>query len=319
MTTKRRGTRPAFTLIELLVVIGIILVLAAAGYYLLPPLATNNNRIRALDQLQQFLLTARQRARRDQLGTGIRLILDSTVSYGTGTPTGVTTVQLVPRIAYIQQADPFTQNSNVLTPGSPTGCNTTAGATTVTFTNQDILGPAAGTNPFDPTVALVQPGDYLEVPPGLGLHQIVPPLPTTSTGTVNLFSSVPTTNSNSAFVIHRQPRLLQGEDVKQMNADLVVDLSLGSSGLVFSKNVPSYTVGGSTYYEILFGPNGGVIGQSTSGGKIILYVRDNSAVNQPAPPVLIVINTRTGAVGAYDVASGADPNLFTEDGRSGGM
>src|SRR5262249_13430237 len=66
--------RPAYTLLELLVVMGIILLLAALGYVLLPGMFKNYRRVSAVDQVSQWLLTARQRAKRDGVPTGLRLL-----------------------------------------------------------------------------------------------------------------------------------------------------------------------------------------------------------------------------------------------------
>jgi hypothetical protein len=216
------------------------------------------------------------------------------------------------------------------------------------------MGPASGTAQL--AQALVQPGDYLLVndntgPTGTGVVHFIgnqstdtsPPggpvwVNTTDGSTwVKLqYSSVTSTGAAAYdWSVIRQPRLLQGEEVKSLPADLVIDFNPNpsNSGIPYSINVPQRTLNYwydvtntpptqysiTQYYEIMFSPSGGVAGQGTGGAKIILWVRDNSQVNAPGPPTLIVINPRTGFIGAYDVAPGADPYLFTEDARSGGL
>src|SRR5205807_3440001 len=76
MSGKHSGPgRAAFTLIELLVVMAIIVVLAVLGAVMLPSLFADYGQVRSVDQLTQWLLSARQRAKRDGLPTGLRLLL----------------------------------------------------------------------------------------------------------------------------------------------------------------------------------------------------------------------------------------------------
>src|SRR5947199_396730 len=99
---RRRG----FTLIELMVVMALIVVIAALGYALVPGLLGNYNRVGAVDQVSQWLLTAKQRAKRDQVPTGVRLLPQVD---GAGNlvinPDGTVFAKTV---QYIQQPDVFT-------------------------------------------------------------------------------------------------------------------------------------------------------------------------------------------------------------------
>src|SRR5205823_4797512 len=88
--------RRGFTLIEMLVVMGIIVVLATLGVLVAPRLEQQMRAQRGADQLQQWLLIAKQRALRDRTATGLRLI------YNPATPS------YVREVIYIQQPDDFT-------------------------------------------------------------------------------------------------------------------------------------------------------------------------------------------------------------------
>ena len=86
MQTSITKHRDAFTLIELLVVIGIILLIAALGVTMLPRFQQDQKVQRGSDQLQQYLLIAKQCAKRDLLATGIRLYMAPAIS-STRSPT----------------------------------------------------------------------------------------------------------------------------------------------------------------------------------------------------------------------------------------
>jgi prepilin-type N-terminal cleavage/methylation domain-containing protein len=308
MCAVRKTTRRGFTLIELMVVMGIIILLAVLGYMVLPPLSADNNRVRTLDALSEYLLTAKMRAKRDGLATGIRLL---------GAPGTVST------LAYVQQPDLITGTTMgasliSITPG------TSPAPSSAAFTGGDWIG--AGTTAGD-SYSPVQPGDYLEVLGGGPAYLITALAQTTVAGvtttTLSLLNSnasySATLGATSNWRILRQPRLLQGEDVKQLPGTYGIDMSAGKS-----LNVPlrSFTSGTTTttYYEILFSPSGSVVGTGTTAGKIVLWVSDFATVTQPGPSGLIAINIRTGFIGAYDVnPNGTDPYSFTEDGRSGGI
>jgi type II secretory pathway pseudopilin PulG len=336
-------------MIELLIAMGIILIIAAMGYWLLPGLIGNQNRARAVDQLTEWFLTAKMRARRDGLATGLRLYYVDP-STGAHTPVDGVTVTTANTVAYVQQPDPLTGGtcqgtcdaSNNLTPGTA--------STFVLFSTVDFIGPApiaaTGGEPTDYSQALVQPGDYLEVNYCGSVHQITHVTynasATPPTTTLTLATAVPGFGSMTpgatptpyptTYRILRQPRLLVGEEMKALGAELVIDFTALTSPALSSKclNVPFRTVVVNpnatppttlTYSEIVFSPSGGVIGQGTTSGKIVLWISDNAVTNTPAPPALVAINTRTGFIGAYevDLTSATDPYSFTEDGRSGGF
>jgi hypothetical protein len=301
------------TLIELLVVIGIIVVIAALGYIVLPPLAGDYTSVRAVDLMSEWLLTAKQRSKRDNLPTGIRLVQDpNTLLYS--------------QVVYVQQ--PYTL-SGLVTGGY---CQGTSGPSqTASFTNVDFQGGAAYLGQVD--AALVQAGDYLWVDSTAGgdgnRHQVTG-ISSGSNGAtvVNLYSQTLIVNApppgTQHYAFYRQPRRLSGEDVKQLPGDFAVNLTMTNPS-TFSLNVPFRTATDpvtkqtTIYYEILFAPSGAVIGQGTLGGKIVLFLQDNATVTNPAPPSLIAIDTHTGFIQAYPVAPGTNPYAFVEDGRAGGL
>src|SRR5579875_356607 len=73
-TIKIADRRNAFTLMEMLVAITIIVVLAALAAAFAPRIDDNQKMTRAVDNLEQWLLTAKMRAKRDGLSTGLRFI-----------------------------------------------------------------------------------------------------------------------------------------------------------------------------------------------------------------------------------------------------
>jgi prepilin-type N-terminal cleavage/methylation domain-containing protein len=295
MSTVRCRPRRAFTLIELLVVIGIVVVVAALGYIILPPLAGDYTSVRSVDLMSEWLLTAKQRAKRDNVPTGIRLVQDPNT-------------QLYSQVVYVQQ--PYTLSGTV-TGGT---CQPATKSNTARFLNVDFVGGAAAANQLDQ--ALVQPGDYLQVQSGT-THQVARVDVSGAITTVILFShtlnvSHPTPN----YLFYRQPRRLSGEDVKQLPGDFAVNLTVATSPPI-SLNVPQNPA--TKFYEIVFGPSGAVIGQGTLGGKIVLCLQDNATVTNPAPSSLIAIDTHTGFIQAHPVAPGTNPYAFVEDGRAGGL
>src|SRR5262245_43976910 len=85
MTQSRPSPRLGFTMIELLVVIGMIIVVLSLLVMLSPRFAEDQRPTRGADQIQGWLLIAKQRAYRDQLPRGIRLMLDQNAPINTTT------------------------------------------------------------------------------------------------------------------------------------------------------------------------------------------------------------------------------------------
>jgi prepilin-type N-terminal cleavage/methylation domain-containing protein len=328
--------RPSFTLVELLVVISIILLLATLGYLLLPGMFSNYRRVGAVDRVSQWLLTARQRAKRDGVPTGLRLL---PVTDANGkvvvNPDGSVWVR---QLQYVQQPEPLV--GGALTPNLAGGPPTFSGGYcvsvtngVVTFNNVDFVAGGSTVDEY-----LVQPGDYLELFGGGSVHLIANVTGTTLTlndTTVNYPAPFqPTTN----YRILRQPRPLLGEKALDVPGDTVIDLGkparsdANGNPLSFqpapappdsrSLNVPERLVGlapqQKLVLEVVFSPSGAVLTQNT--GKVILWLRDSTATPPDlGSPSLIGIPVRTGFIGAYDVAPGNNPYQYTENGRASGL
>jgi hypothetical protein len=87
-----------------------------------------------------------------------------------------------------------------------------------------------------------------------------------------------------------------------------------------SKNVPKRTLTGPpavVYWEIVFAPNGEVLSQESGNGKVLFWVKDINAPNDG--PRILSVQTRTGYIGAFDVAPGTNAYAYTEEGRSSGL
>lgn len=294
----------AMTMIELLVVIAIILALAGLAAAFMPRVEDSTRLSSAIDQLEQWLLSAKMRAKRDGLATGIRLIQDANDP------------GMYSQFQYIQQPDPLSGgtplgngNYNGGYCGSVITKPTAAGpVTTATFGKVDFtLGGLASSTEW-----LVQPGDYLELRDGGGIHPIT---------SVNSFNSLTISAAQpvlqpfvatSNYRILRQPRILIGENPMQMPGNLAVDISL------------SYVAQGvSGSYDILFAPSGSVVGTNAGQSKIFLYVHD--LTQNPVDPNragVVAVQTLTGFIGAYNsgpLGSQASMYMYANEGRGSGL
>jgi prepilin-type N-terminal cleavage/methylation domain-containing protein len=319
--TRRRG---AFTLIELLVVIAIIITLAALAAGFMPNISESQNLTRSVDQLEQWLLTARMRAKRDGLATGLRFTPDPS------------NPGMFSEMQYIQQPDPLSGGTAIAGGYQGGVCISSAPPNTglITFANVDFTNGQPGLF----AEYLVQAGDYLELYNGGGVHLIMSvPSPTMlqlnplSAYDTTLTISVPTTN----YRILRQPRLLVGESPLQLPNNFVVDgantvVTLPNGTMTPAPptppatpltNIPFRPVAGAPnggYFEILFSPSGAVIGPGASSGKIYFFVRDFTQ-GDATKSGIVAVQTRTGFIGAYNISPGNDPLYFAEEGRSSGL
>jgi prepilin-type N-terminal cleavage/methylation domain-containing protein len=296
-----RTSRRGFTLIELMVVIIIIVLIAGIAAYVAPRLEQSQKATRGASQLSSWLLIAKQRALRDRVPTGLRLIADAN--------------NLVREVQYVQQPDPFTGGSVGHLPNDPLNV--------VTFT-ADLTG---GFSASAADQSSVQPGDYLEVQGGGQVYLIKQVTgPTTPGGPSQALLSRNFQQDGviiQNYRILRQPRRLAGEEPLPMPQDVVIDFSTNpSTNLPYSQNAPIRTVGATPFAEIMFSPSGGVVGQGTAtADKIILWVRDATRDNvTDGEPVLVSIQVRTGMVASNPVdVTGTDKYSFTRDPRASGM
>jgi prepilin-type N-terminal cleavage/methylation domain-containing protein len=138
------------------------------------------------------------------------------------------------------------------------------------------------------------------------------------------------------YVIYRQPRPMAGEPVLQMPRDVGIDFSrelhpneknnsaapANWTGFNWYRFYPPVPTGGGSAMEILFHPNGSVMGYfGTNYARICLWVRDVSTHvtdGRQLPPgdnSLITVYTRTGMVASHPIdPSGLIPN--TKDNKT---
>jgi prepilin-type N-terminal cleavage/methylation domain-containing protein len=290
-TAPPAGRRPAaYTLIELLVVIAIIAFLAGMVIVLWPGFASSTASTSNADKAQAMLGIAKQRAIRDRVATGVRLIPKD--------PTNPNSP--VRELIYVQQPEPFTppitttSNGTVVgtlmpTPVGP-GVGSPQGSNLVTFDFDNGVNFTGGQ--ALPSDYPVQIGDYLEVNGGGSVHLIMG----VSANALLINDTIIVATRTTNWRIIRAPRPVPGEEPLELSGDIIIDLML-------SRNVPTRTVAGTPFREILFAPSGSVIGRGTQGNdKIILYVRDGSRTRPTdGEPVLIAIQIGTGFIGGYPV------------------
>lgn len=337
--------RKAFTLVEMLVVIAIILVIAALAAAFAPRVNDSQNLTRAIDNMEQWLLSAKMRAKRDGLATGVRFVAVQGDVGGTYS-----------QIQYIQQPDPLTAGVCVGAPPSPLPANayqypppspalpqggnyyiggTLVSASSGSVTFQGVDFSLGGLPQYDASTPprnqwLVQPGDFLEVR-DYGIFSIYS---VTGANTVQLggttlqgdpYYSVPVgpnfyisqyesslsiNQPTTNYRILRQPRILIGEEPMNLPNNFAVDMNTlsGASVAMGSFGAP----------EILFSPTGAVVGSNAASGRVYLYVHDMTQTD-PNMAGIIAIQCRTGFIGAYSVAPGNDPFYYAEIARESGL
>jgi prepilin-type N-terminal cleavage/methylation domain-containing protein len=297
--------REAFTLVEMLIALAILLVLSTLLIGFGGRMMESRRSNAGADLVQKWLLIAKQRALRDQTPTGIRLVGD--------TAAGTQVTQLI----YVQQPPD-------LHLGFPISILNAAGSSNPPgpYDHVHLIGSSPPNDFFGPFAAAyhnVMPGDFLQQPAGAGQLHSVQTVPKSFTLTIlsagaNTAAGLPGTTD---YVFVRGPRPLQGEDPLQLPQDVAIDTV---TNVTYGNTRPINPFSGNT--EIIFGPDGRVIGQGTSTGKIILWVRDVTQAN--AEQSLIVIYTRTGFIASHPVNTlpgtppYTDPYSFTRDGRTSG-
>jgi prepilin-type N-terminal cleavage/methylation domain-containing protein len=341
-TTKKIAVRRyAFTLVEMLVVIAIILALAALAAAFAPRVNDNQKMTRAVDNLEQWLLTAKMRAKRDGLATGLRFIQAPGDAAGTYS-----------QFQYIQQPQPLVggwlsqanPGNGVAAPTPPFpqglyvvggGAILTASVGRVTFVPGSVDFTLGG---LPANQWLVQPGDYLEINDG-GVYTIgVVGVPSP---TNNLVLGIPTpspydsaltiTNPTTNYRIIRQPRILIGEEPLTLPNNYAVDIRLVPDTIIPNNSTTTKITwsnvfsGSSGFPEILFSPSGAVIGSNAGSGMVFITVYDTTMNLFDINKVGIVgLQTRTGFMGAYGAAAGAglagyNPFFLAQTARESGL
>jgi prepilin-type N-terminal cleavage/methylation domain-containing protein len=309
--TISRIQRPGFTLVEMLVVLSIVVILAAFTALFMPRFAERERAAKGADQLQGWLLIARQWALRDRVPTGVRLQID---------PQSPPNQTYVRTLQYIQKPEDFAKgyikpialavNRYPFVDLDPT--------TGMEVNTVDFFGAATGLGQGE--AMLVQPGDYFQLRRDGPVHRIDQVQPNNL-----LLASTPHFGTpplpRYSYRILRQPRLLAGEQPLQLPDQVAIDLSrfdpTNPMSPTRSQNVPSRQ----EYLEILFSPGGSVIGQGSATRPIILWVRDVSKdLSAPGLQTLIAIYPSSGLIAAHSVsADPSDPWKLARDGRSSGL
>jgi prepilin-type N-terminal cleavage/methylation domain-containing protein len=308
----RARRRSAYTLIELIVVMAVIAFVAALTVGIWAGFGSSTATTANAEKIQEMLLIAKQKAIRDRLATGVRLIPQNPANpYGP-----------VKELIYVQQPPPFTPPITQTANGYVFGkLDPGTNMTNLLFLNVNFTGGLGQQVDFP-----VQVGDYLEINGGGSLHQIR--FITSATRLTIADPITVTTPGTTTWRIIRGPRPVQGEEPVELTGDIIIDLGTDPNNAAFqlSPNVPIRTVTAGTtttvYREIMFAPSGSVVGQgTTSNDKIILWVRDSGRKTiYEGEPMLIAVQVRTGLIGGYavDVSSG-DPFSNTRDPHASGL
>lgn len=338
----RHDRRDGFTLVELLVAIAIIATIAALTALYFPRFSDQEMVARGADQIQMWLLMARQQARRDGLPTGIRLRVGN--EYPTGRQKGVggaiasdpanpavdpTRPTYAYEVMLIQQAEDFAQGRYIGPKGTTPGPDQLeARFEGVDFTDKvnypiakgDLLELYGG--------GVLRKIDSVVDQKGLRLDASSMPLP-------NILGYAPgsgTKNQRTNYRIIPQPQPILGEQPLRLPENVGIETGR-CQGLPPRKTWQSQTLNPSNnneydappyyYYDILFAPSGAVVSEGATNLQTVLLIRDvskdASANYRAGSPALIAIQPRTGFIAAHPIGSQTDLYEFTRDARSSGL
>ena len=326
MQQRQQQVRAGFTLVELIVVLSIIATIAALTALYFPRYQDKEMVARGADNLQGWLLNARQRAKRDGLPTGLVLMQTTNPQLNQG-------VNCVIECRYIQQPDDFAVGLYVgRDAANPKWARFTGPPSppNPVFDLKILGGPLTDANRLK-----IQTGDYLEIFGSGVLRRIgdpnrAPPLPPEypilepagqpgitveldpiaadlpglpspppalqeDSAAATAVNPMPKPNQRTNYRIIAQPREISGEQKLYMPDNIGIDLNPNNplnpsidptSGTTRPMSRNLPTRNGRI--EILFAPSGSVIGAGTTSGKIILWVRDLTKSNtNPVTPELL--------------------------------
>jgi hypothetical protein len=212
---------------------------------------------------------ARQKARHDNLATGVRFQPDTTLP---GPPRYVTALQLIQ-----QQMD-----------------LTGVGGATLKAPGAGNLVAIAGLN-----LSTVRPGDYVTINGNGVPHRIIGVDP--GGGGLRLASNlgypIPSTRE---FRITRQPALVAGERPTKLPSTIAVDLVLCSISDPAKPAMFTLIPGG---IDLVFLPNGTIAPPWGGLDKVVFFVRDymDPDVKTGGSPMVVSVQTRTGFVSVHPV------------------
>jgi prepilin-type N-terminal cleavage/methylation domain-containing protein len=331
--------RAGFTLIEMVVVIALALVLTALVAFVIP---SSNTRAASngADRLQGWLLVAKQRALRDRLPRGLRLVDDGT--------------SIVTQLQYVEVPDPFVppQGSSlrILPPG--------ANLAPIPANAQSYWVADLTTGAYPADGGLLQEGDYIDITDDTNVRRIAGPnttpalvtylppqqyaaspgvLPFTRYALVSTPMGL-TTNSltvNTGFRFVRGAQPIMGDPVLTMpKGSGIAYVNTDNQGLPNSVWNYQFPMAGSStsakITDIIFAPGGQVITPGVN-GAITLWVYDTTQTDPttggPDPNLgsnsLVNIYHRTGKIGAFPINRNLNPALgptgyyiYTRDGKA---
>lgn len=289
--------RAGLTLVELIVVVAIVAILATITALYFPRFQEQEQVNRGADMLQGWLLIAKQQARRDGVPTGIRFKFEADPSDSNK--------MICRTMEYIQQPANFAQGQYWRRFGGD--------ARIAEFKHVNLMDPTAGTE--------VREGDYIEI---LGkIRRVMAPTGPTQLPLHTSSADLPLADfpdngpgASPNYRILPQPRPITGEQTLQLPEDI---------GIVKYEDIPRKSIMGSravpvrntTFFEIVFGTSGALVGEGSGGQQVIFWVSHLAPNIDKA--TLITVQPRTGFIAAHPVASSGDRYQFTTDARSSGM
>jgi Tfp pilus assembly protein FimT len=269
--------RASFTLLELLVSLGIILILAVLTMRLLNA-TLNSDRIRnGARELQTFLSGARDRAIHAGQPRGVRFITD---------PNDRSTVR---SFVYIGATNTFTDgsllsidpNGNIYfvtnTPPAAPSASTTPTAVWTNLWNRGLLTDGTpirltvGSTPINLYLTVSATGTSATGPTGFAVTTVPP-----TTFPIN-FPFVATATSAS-YALQLAPTALSGDQPRALPTNIVIDLD--NSMLPSGWTSPG---GYSDKLDVLFAPNGTVMGPAASAGRIHFVLSEFADASVPVP------------------------------------
>lgn len=346
----RPQRRSAFTLIELLVVMALILGVTALGIGYVVFSTPHEAAVKGAGFVYGAMVNAKGRARRDSLPTGVRILF--------GTNGQATQLQFIQQPEDYNQGVCQGNAPPPTSPPPPPDMHlytvlfNTSGTNSQGFaTGVDFQGGANFIGEIDEST--VQAGDYFTLTSPLTPHRISKVYYSADSSgnltvpTLDLNSPV-AVQAGSSYRIIRAPRRLPSEDVITLPPNLVIDnRSVSGAGLcqnlpfrtlvdyppgpiagdptpydgtIPRRAPPSYAAGTApTVAEILFAPAGGVVGQGTGADKVYLWLANPALAAGDGSSLILAVQIRTGIIGTYPVAPGADPYAYAKDPRASGL